>query len=69
MRLERINWTQAEEYFKLANNRTYYSKAYAKTRDVVIKEYATEVIVGLAIVIIAWNVFKIVRKKKKGLVS
>ena len=67
--LRNKDYDKAEAYFKLANNRTYYSKAYAKTRDVVIKEYITEVIIGLAVVIIAWNVFKIVRKKKKGLVS
>ena len=67
--LRNKDYDKAETYFKLANNRTYYSKAYAKTRDVVIKEYITEVVVGLAIIIIASNVFKIVRKKKKGLVS
>ena len=67
--LREKDYDKAEEYFKLANNRTYYSKAYAKTRDVIIKEYITEVVVIAAVVIVGWNVFKVVRKKKKGLVS
>ncbi len=64
------DYDAAEKYFKLANNRTYYSKAYAKTRDVIIEENITEVVVIVAGVVIAWNVYKQVKKRtKKGLVS
>ena len=68
--LRNKDYDTAEKYFKLANNRTYYSKAYAKTRDVVIEENITWVITVAAVLIVGWNVFKQVKKRtKKGLVS
>lgn len=68
--LRNKDYDTAEKYFKLANNRTYYSKAYSKTRDVVIEENITWVVTVAAVVIVGWNVFKHVKKKtKKGLVS
>ncbi len=68
--LRNKDYDTAEKYFKLANNRTYYSKAYAKTRDVVIEENITWVVAVVAVLIVGSNVLKQVKKRtKKGLVS
>lgn len=64
------NYETAAEYFKKANSRVYYSKAYANVRDTWLKENFTTIVVGIVVVIILYNVLKQVQKKvKKGKVG
>ena len=68
--LRNKDYDTAEKYFKFANNRTYYSKAYSKTRADIIEENITWVVIVVVVLIVGSNVFKQVKKRtKKGLVS
>lgn len=64
------NYESAATYFKKANSRVYYSKAYAQTRDAWLKANFTNIVVGAVVLIVAYNVIKVViKKRKKGKVG
>lgn len=59
------NYDTAAAYFKQANSRVYYSKAYAQMRDTAIKENFTAAVVVIVVLIVVYNGIKVVLKKRK----
>ncbi len=59
------NYETAASYFKEANSRVYYSKAYAMMRDTMIKENFTAAVVVIVALIVVYKGTKIVLKKRK----
>lgn len=60
------DYVQAMKYLELGMNRDYYSIAYRRYRNAKLIDNASYLLSGLAVVIVAWMIFKQVRKKKKG---
>lgn len=65
--LDQENYSEAMKYFKLGENRVYYSKAFKQYRDGIIKKWFAPVIIVIALLIIARVVYKRVRNKKLGI--
>ncbi len=59
------NYEEAMEYFKLGNNRNYYSKAYSKYSQEFIKNNFGYFVVGIALIFIGFKSKKIIRYIRK----
>ena len=60
------DYTSAMKYLELGMNRDYYSVAYRRYRNGMLTENASYFLTGAAVLIVAWIIFKNVRKRKKG---
>lgn len=60
------DYVQAMKYLKLGMNRDYYSIAYKRYRNNMLVENASYLLSGVVVLIVAWKVFSIIKKKKKG---
>lgn len=54
----RGEYKEAMEYFKLAHNATYYSKAYAEYRDQILSKNFSWIMTGIILLIVLWIVLK-----------
>ena len=57
----------AMKYLKIGMNRKYYSIAWKRHRNEILANNLSFILTGVIILIIAWNVFKRYRRKKKGI--
>ncbi len=60
------DYVQAMKYLELGMNRDYYSVAFRRYRNEMLIENASYLLTGAAVLIVAWFVFKQVKKRKKG---
>lgn len=63
--LMKSEYKKAMEYFKLGQNRTFYSKAYNGYRSEMLEKYFP-VIMVIFLVLIGWMIFSEIRYHKKG---
>lgn len=56
----------AMKYLELGMNRDYYSIAYRRYRNGMLTENASYLLSGAMLLLVAWQIIKHVRKKKKG---
>lgn len=63
--LMKSEYKKAMEYFKLGQNRTFYSKAYNGYRSEMLEKYFP-VIMVIFIALIGWMIFTEIRYHKKG---
>ncbi|MDE6747690.1 MAG: SMP-30/gluconolactonase/LRE family protein [Lachnospiraceae bacterium] len=60
------DYVSAMKYLELGMNRDYYSVAYRRYRNGMLTENASYFLTGAAVLIVAWLIYKNVRKRKKG---
>lgn len=65
--LDEDNFKEAMEYFKLGQNKVYYSKAYKQYRDGIIKKWFAPVVIIIVVLVIGKNILKHIRNKKLGI--
>lgn len=65
--LNEDNFKEAMNYFKLGQNKVYYSKAYKQYRDGIIKKWFAPVVIIIVVLVIGKNILKHVRNKKLGI--
>lgn len=63
--LDKGEYIQAMENFKIGFNRTYYSKAYKMYRDELVKEYFAPVVTVIIVAIVSTTVIKKIKRRKK----
>ncbi len=63
------DYEKAMKYLKLGMNRDYYSIAYKRYRNDILKNNASYALTGLVVLIIAIAVFKRIRKRRKGVID
>ena len=61
-----ILYSEAMKYFKLGENRVYYSKAFKQYRDGIIKKWFAPVAILIAVLIISKITYTIIKRKKTG---
>ena len=57
---------QAMKYLKLGMSRDYYSVAYRRQRNSMLVQNAGYFLTGLLVLIIAWRVVKIIKKRMEA---
>lgn len=57
------NYTEAMRLFKLADDKTNYSKAYQKYRAIFVAQYFGWMMLGLALILAAWVIVHMIRKR------
>lgn len=65
--LNNKDYKEAMNYFKLGQNRDYYSKAFKQYRDGIIKEWFAPVVVTLVALYVGKKVYVAIRNKKLGI--
>lgn len=65
--MDQEEYKLAMDYFKLGENRIYYSKAFKQYRDGIIKEWFAPVVITLVVLIGGRYAYKIYRNKKLGI--
>lgn len=60
------NYEKAMEYMELANDRSGYSEAYQSLRKIVMNKYFGTAMAVIVIVVVAWYIFKGIKKKKSA---
>ncbi len=65
--LNNKDYKEAMNYFKLGQNRDYYSKAFKQYRDGIIKEWFAPVVVTLIALYVGKKVYVAIRNKKLGI--
>ena len=57
----------AMKYLKLGMNRKYYSIAWKRYRNEILADNLSYILTGIIVLIVAWNVYKRWKRKKKGI--
>ena len=60
--LNKGNYKEAMEYFRLGSDRENYSKALKEYRGVIIDRYLKWVLLGVVVLLVAWLLYALVRK-------
>lgn len=63
--LRRGEYKEAMEYFKLAHNATYYSKAYAEYRDIILSNNFDWIMTGIILLVVLWITVSYSKNLKK----
>ena len=60
------NYSEAMKYYKLGNNRKYYSAAFEQYRTLVLDNYFTAILISIAVLILLIAVWAAYRKKRRS---
>lgn len=60
------NYSEAMKYYKLGNNRKYYSAAFEQYRTLVLDNYFTAILISIAVLILLIAVLAAYRKKRRS---
>ena len=63
--LRRGEYQEAMEYFKLAHNANYYSKAYREYRDIILSENFNWIMTGIILLVVLWITLSYKKTLKK----
>lgn len=60
------NYSEAMKYYKLGNNRKYYSAAFEQYRTLVLDRYFTVILIAIAVLILLSILLHVYRKKRRS---